>query len=210
MCMQKLEKSLQDSIFHRPCCINSLTPVNIFYSCKDWLCLEFTDRDDDNDDDEDMAPNNPLLLWNPTTREVKHVPGNSIVKSNGHSYIGFGFSLRVKDYKIVRIHVDELNEKVDGVEVYSMSTNLWKEIGFVKDLDNVTMNSSTITVGGEMEWYGWKREREDKQEDNYDMMVKFDIASEKFSVSYEPDLSARLLFHNYIRLSARGMRSLSC
>ncbi|XP_054778151.1 probable F-box protein At5g47300 [Prosopis cineraria] len=153
--------------------INSLSPVNVFYSRKDLFCLEFADCDM-------ISPNNPLLLWNRRIRKVQKVPQTSATNFKGrHSCVGFGFSSKINDYKIVRIYVPEN----DRVEVYSLSTDSWKEIKPGNVLEGLRISLRTVTMhNGLMYWFAWKQEREDRNEINYDMLVSFDIVKEIFSL----------------------------
>ncbi|KAI9090248.1 hypothetical protein K1719_028794 [Acacia pycnantha] len=73
---------------------------------------------------------------------------------------GFGFSLLVNDYRIVRLCASSLDKLVYEVEVFSVSTGSWKEE--VENLEGVTLSRSYgFTTDGAIFWFGSKPEPED-------------------------------------------------
>ncbi|XP_054779236.1 putative F-box protein At3g10430 [Prosopis cineraria] len=165
--------------------IDSLEDASIVGSCNGLLCVEI-------DEDDGSIP--PLLLWNPATTAVRHVPRNRNDFIDYHDWVeGFGFSPIVNDYKIVRTYAefddgfdDEL-KGVEAVEVFSLSRGSWEGID-IGNLKGVNLHSDTVTANGAMFWFGSKLGSKDEGEDDVEMIVSFDIAKEVFTLIPRPDL----------------------
>ncbi|GMH15983.1 hypothetical protein Nepgr_017824 [Nepenthes gracilis] len=75
-----------------------------------------------------------IVLWNPAIREVRVLPNNLRREEKvQRSRIGFGYDPKTNDYKVVRIFLYwDKKRRADcidqSVEVYSLSTNMWREI----------------------------------------------------------------------------------
>ncbi|XP_028753103.1 uncharacterized protein LOC114712723 [Neltuma alba] len=126
-----------------------------------------------------------LFLWNPATRRIRQVH-STVYDFEGRIYVGYGFSPIVSDYKILRAYVPEDEDEVNRVEVYSLSTQRWKEIKF-ENLKGVNLNSDTVTANGAMFWY-------DMEED---LVVSFDIAMEAFTLIPMPPLDKSHKYSGY-------------
>ncbi|XP_054778167.1 F-box/kelch-repeat protein At3g23880-like [Prosopis cineraria] len=92
--------------------------------------------------------------------------------------VGFGFSPIVNDYKIVISREKELDQEDNRVEVYSLSTGLWREVK-VEDFGGVRLHSHPVTANGSIFWPG------DDSEDDW-MIIAFDITMEVFSLLPPP------------------------
>ncbi|XP_028755888.1 putative F-box/LRR-repeat/kelch-repeat protein At1g11620 [Neltuma alba] len=142
------------------------------------LCVDISD---------DRASHPALLLCNPAIREVRPVPTTSGVITGS---IGFGFSPIVNDYKIVRIYVNEMFEKV---EVYSVKTGSWKgvELGI---FDGLKITSCSFTANGDIFWFGFTLEEEEDEigyivgGNGHHVIISFDIAMEVFTLLPMPNL----------------------
>jgi F-box interacting protein len=96
---------------------HDIDDLGVYGPCNGIFCLHggFEDRDD------------PLVLWNPATRESKalpviHRPPEVLISFN----FGFGFDPKANDYKVVRI-LNFSSLKCE-VEVYSLRTDSWRVI----------------------------------------------------------------------------------
>ncbi|KAK4259917.1 hypothetical protein QN277_006196 [Acacia crassicarpa] len=126
-----------------------------------------------------------LLLWNPATRDKGLVPTNINDFGDQFSwnkiFVGFGFSPIINDYKIVMFRFSY--RAVDWVELYSLTSESWKEVkcGTLAGLMNLW--DQTVTANGVMYWFGWL-ERHGSRDVT---IVSFDIANEVFTLIPSPD-----------------------
>ncbi|KAK4259405.1 hypothetical protein QN277_005743 [Acacia crassicarpa] len=124
-----------------------------------------------------------LLVWNPATREIRHVP-NPIKHKIQYFALGFGFSPVDNDYKILvsleRADIDSLS---NPLEVYSLRTGSWKEIK-VEDFGGLGISDFAATVDGAMFWFGHKVTNIAENDFfAYDeMVVSFDMVMEVFTL----------------------------
>ncbi|XP_054789768.1 putative F-box protein At3g10430 [Prosopis cineraria] len=120
-----------------------------------------------------------LFVWNPATREVRRVSRAVSSFEDEEFYVGFGFSPSVGDYKIVKIGVSGNDCLVNQVEAYSLSIGSWREVEF-GNLDGVAITSNGFTSNGSIFWIG-SRLGVGEDEDDFDLIVSFDIAMEVFT-----------------------------
>ncbi|KAJ1410227.1 Galactose oxidase/kelch, beta-propeller [Sesbania bispinosa] len=162
-----------DFKFHKPPQFTS-PPGRIIGSCNGLLCLRHTEQP-------------PMLsLWNPATRQVKHVPETLIdVKTNSY-HVGFGFSPLVNDYKMLRISVFDEDQflspyeaMVNRAEVYSLTTGSWKEID-ASNLQSLYLVTNPVTVNGAIFWHAISSYY------GYGFVVSFDIGEEAFTLLEAP------------------------
>ncbi|KAI9112021.1 hypothetical protein K1719_016917 [Acacia pycnantha] len=119
-----------------------------------------------------------FIVWNPLTRDVREVPESR--SRNVHPCVlGFGFSPIVNDYKIVAVY-REVDGRICGSDVYSLSRNSWKEIE-IGNLDDVTCSDSTVSVNGVIFSYGVKSKKY--------VIVSFDTTAQVFDLIPLPPLS---------------------
>ncbi|CAA3030594.1 F-box kelch-repeat At3g23880-like [Olea europaea subsp. europaea] len=77
-----------------------------------------------------------FFLWNPATREIKDMPKTPIrlsrefVHKPNNALYGFGFDLKTRDYKVVKMLWSDYKDGVGEyrVYVYTLSTNSWRKI----------------------------------------------------------------------------------
>ncbi|XP_054797553.1 F-box/kelch-repeat protein At3g23880-like [Prosopis cineraria] len=178
-----LDRNMQLLEVHNAPLIDYFSDVHIFGSSNGLLCLLLIDDD---------SSYRSILLWNPATREARHVP-ITMSDFQGVCDIGFGYSPIVDDYKIVIIYSrrDGAPFKVNQVEVYSLSTKSWKEIEFGV-LEGVSVSTETVTANGSMFWFGFNVDEDDDEDiyefDDYGSIVSFDIANEVFTLIPMPDI----------------------
>ncbi|XP_028785360.1 putative F-box protein At3g10430 [Neltuma alba] len=132
-----------------------------------------------------------LLVWNPATRETRLVSELVDGCVDRTLHVGFGFSQTVNDYKIVKICDSENDFLVNEVEVYSLNRGTWKEVEFGK-LDGVGMISGGFAFNGAIFWVGLKL-AVDEDEDDIDIIVSFDIATEVFTLIPMPPLPSPVI-----------------
>ncbi|KAK4256281.1 hypothetical protein QN277_009166 [Acacia crassicarpa] len=174
---------------------NSLRNTGIVGSCNGLLCLEIHQFN---------QSFLSLLLWNPATTAVRHVPRTRTDFFDFDDWVtAFGFSPIVNDYKIVRTYA-EFCDGVTQVEVFSLNRGTWKAID-IGNLKGVRLKSETVSANGAIFWagvnlVGEKKESEDnidfqededyieEAEDEVDVIVSFDIAKEVFTVIPWPEL----------------------
>ncbi|KAK1401165.1 F-box domain-containing protein [Heracleum sosnowskyi] len=134
-----------------------------------------------------------LYIWNPATREVKHVHEHTYINiykmSNiNQGSLGFCFDISSSDYKVVRIVTEHRFAPVmSRVEVYSLIKNYWKEIK-VDDFE-VESNCPAI-VKGSIYWivkHGLVYRRPSA-------LLSFDVKSENFCTISLPD---SIMSHKY-------------
>ncbi|XP_028785357.1 F-box/LRR-repeat/kelch-repeat protein At2g27520-like [Neltuma alba] len=167
--------------FQNPPSIDSLQCANLIGSSNGLVCVEF---------DESGTSPFSLLLWNPTTTKVRKIP-RAINDFKGNCILGFGYCQIINDHKIVRVY--EFDLKVNGVEVYSLSTNSWKEIKY-KNLKGKRLFHDTVTVNGTMFWHG-----------SENSIVSFDIETEEFRlipmpVIYPQALTVLTVYENKLAM----------
>ncbi|XP_028755838.1 F-box/LRR-repeat/kelch-repeat protein At2g27520-like [Neltuma alba] len=138
--------------------------VSIIGSSNGLLCVTIHEN-------ESVISPSSLLLWNPSTRDVREVPNSRTIDS---CVLGFGFSSSLNDYKIVVIDGMDCE-----VEVYSLKTDSWKEIEYVNLLDDVFISPNTVvSFDGAIFWNGQKPGNKRK----VGVIVSFDIVMEAFSL----------------------------
>ncbi|KAK4259384.1 hypothetical protein QN277_005722 [Acacia crassicarpa] len=145
-------------------------------SCNGLICLALST----------LPPTLFLYVWNPAIREARLVHGGEDYLEDENFHIGFGFSSTVNDYKIVKIRDCDYGCLVSHVEVYSLNIGTWKEVEFGK-LDDVVISSDGFNFNGAIFWIGSKLGA-DEDEDDIDIIVSFDIATELFTLIPMPPL----------------------
>ncbi|KAI9084683.1 hypothetical protein K1719_033327 [Acacia pycnantha] len=116
---------------------------------------------------------------------------------NHHKYSGFGFSLIINDYKIVKCSVRHF---VVQAEVYSLRTGLWRKVE-VGNLEGVYgLRVGSFPCNGAIFWIGQKEDVEGHNKSLLDLIVSFDIVKEAFTLTPFPPKTPR----------QRGYNTLAC
>ncbi|KAI9110461.1 hypothetical protein K1719_018327 [Acacia pycnantha] len=120
-----------------------------------------------------------LCVWNPAIREVFHVARPLSSDRRGLSSIGFGFSPIVNDYKIVRLFYSIDSRVAHKVEVFALSTRLWKKVEVGK-LECVIppVHYYGLSFNGAIFWFSFNLEVGKNQYG----VVSFDVATEVFTL----------------------------
>ncbi|KAL3567716.1 hypothetical protein D5086_030367 [Populus alba] len=118
-----------------------------------------------------------VVLWNPSTRESKKLPGPSSFLNKDFS-TGLGYDSSTDDYKmVIASSATATGSDQIMVEVFTLKTNTWR---------TVQGSLSGITLGGRYEgvfWNGallWLGKQEGGAAHDLDVIVPFDIEEEKF------------------------------
>ena len=90
-----------------------------------------------------------LFLWNPSTREVRQLPGVVNGKRGAH-YFAFGFIPIANDYKIVKVL--KSRNLIKPVLVYSLKTDSWRKIKFGDTLKGVEFFYTNAYTNGSIFW----------------------------------------------------------
>ncbi|XP_027338906.1 putative F-box protein At3g16210 [Abrus precatorius] len=176
-----------DFTVHHPQFIDFTSPdAMIVGSCNGLLCVRHS--------------NYKLSLFNPATRQIRHIP-ETLIHVKSCYYVGFGFSPVVNDYKIVRISLSELNDedgivvldnvRVNRAEVYSLRTGSWKEIDALV-LQSLGLWSNSVTNNGAIFWQATMTESD------HEFVISFDIAEEVFTLLEGPPTSPAICYSHVL------------
>ncbi|GMY35147.1 F-box protein CPR1-like [Fagus crenata] len=150
--------------------------LNIVGSCNGLLCINPC-----------IYPkNNGLVLWNPSTRELRELPGTPIeFPTRSHKCLstlyGFGYDSFADDYKLVRVVAFATESYETEVKLYSLRTNSWKRI---EDFPySVPNKCHGIFVSGALHWLV---SSEDDLVCTY-FVTSLDLAEEKYGLLQLPD-----------------------
>lgn len=125
-----------------------------------------------------------ICLWNPATRQYKHLPPPLYVSNNSYIYdLGFSFDSVWSDCKVVRIGHEYDSPPL--VEVYSANADSWRKIE-AQLLVGLDYLSYGTTVKGFQYWY-----------DGYmSVLLSFDVHNEVFSSIALPYIEESVKTHN--------------
>ncbi|XP_060182199.1 F-box protein At3g07870-like [Lycium barbarum] len=120
-----------------------------------------------------------IILWNPTIRKTLSLPKPCIVISSPKMYfcLGFGFDLKTQDFKVGRIaYLQGTNAEV---EVYSLSTGVWKTVNS-KGINGklVKYFYTTTYLNGAIHWVSYRKKKNGKFTNS---LLVFDLSDETFS-----------------------------
>lgn len=130
-----------------------------------------------------------ILLWNPTNRHLKLLP-KSQVEPPPDAYpfdtcVGFAFENETNDYKVLAYKHMCLpsSSTVAHAEVYTLSTNKWKEIDVGEEFQptgNLPYSSSKPSIDGIFSWF---------EVDNHveKVIFSFNMKNEVFKKTKLPD-----------------------
>ncbi|KAK4259388.1 hypothetical protein QN277_005726 [Acacia crassicarpa] len=172
-----LDSEMQVWEFPKPPLHDYLKPDKIVGSCNGLLCVQINDPH--------VSPH-PLLVWNPSIREVRLVPAINFHQDYEDYNIGFGFSPIINDYKIVIACNSQCYTEISAVQVYSLISGSWRELQFSLNCTEC-LSDESVTVNGIMFWLGSKRVGKDTDDDEV-QIVSFDLANEVFTSIATPKL----------------------
>ncbi|XP_071703154.1 F-box protein CPR1-like [Rutidosis leptorrhynchoides] len=155
-----------------PIDINISNPASVSGSCNGLICLSF------------LPLGWVILLWNPATMVFKDLPISTIDRPQHdrptHVMLGFGFDDVVKDYKVLRIiHYGFMSKQV---EIFSLSTNSWREINPGFDDFLTPMSACRVFLNGNLHWPAF----DSRGLDDARVIVCFDFHEEVFHYIMPP------------------------
>ncbi|XP_028768321.1 F-box/kelch-repeat protein At3g06240-like [Neltuma alba] len=163
--LSSLNREMQVLEFQNPPIVDPLMRFwRIVHSSNGLFCLELIMADE----------SDSFWLWNPAIRDVRQVPKSLNHYECEDFSVGFGFSLVVNDYKIVKLFI--INLLVFQVEVYALTTGFWRKVKF-RNLEGISlMSDSGFTYNGSIFWVGLQVGIDPG------LIVSFDVAMEVFTL----------------------------
>ena len=176
-----------------------LTPgrAQIVGSCNGLLCLA--------DIGKLSISKDFIYLRNPSIKKFKRLP-DSCLGQLDFVTLGFAYHPENNDYKVLRISSYPGMEPhlADQIEVYTLSSDSWRKVGMSLRANVVVyFNNFPLPiplVSGALHWMA--RVIEDKCKS--DMIVSFDVNSEKFSLLGMPDGSKKIVRFQTCLASLKG------
>ncbi|KAF3958253.1 hypothetical protein CMV_016820 [Castanea mollissima] len=151
-----------------------------------------------------------IYLWNPSIKKFKRLPDSCLGQLGlvqlSCVTLGFAYHPENNDYKVVRIssYPGMKPHLTDQVEVYTLSSDSWRKIGMsLRANVMVYVNnfpSPMPVVSGALHWMARVVEDECKS----DMIVSFDVNSEKFRLLGMPDGSKSIVRFQTCLASLKG------
>ena len=125
-----------------------------------------------------------IYLCNPSIRKFKKLP-HTCVGDLDDVTLGFAYYSENNDYKVVRISNTPLS--APEIEVYTLSSDSWKRVKFLLRAFNVRFYVVLLVplVSGALHWMAHITEGE--EDHRSDLIMAFDVNSEKFSKLALPD-----------------------
>ncbi|XP_059283117.1 F-box/kelch-repeat protein At3g23880-like [Lycium ferocissimum] len=127
-----------------------------------------------------------IILWNPAIRRSITLPNPHVQFGSYKSHIclGFGFDQKTHDHKVMRIAYLHDNHGANTVlppkvEVYSLSTGLWKTVNS-KDIHCKIIERfyTSVYLSGAIHWISYT---ENEGGEFTNSLLVFDLSEEKFS-----------------------------
>ncbi|XP_075076029.1 F-box/kelch-repeat protein At3g23880-like [Nicotiana tabacum] len=136
---------------------------------------------------------NLLVLWNPRISRCLTLSTPAHCCDNVWTYkfvFGFGFAIKMRDYKVVKVaytHGDYQDLAPPKVEVYALSSGIWKEFdGFIPDTGVIEYFWTQAVVCGKVHWTAYKRTGEGRRVEN--LIMVFDLNDEIFQELSLPEV----------------------
>ncbi|GLT32202.1 hypothetical protein SLA2020_068860 [Shorea laevis] len=173
-----------------------------------------------------LAVDDDVVLLNPGIRQSRRLPETCIRSSDGdwdRDYftcsVGFGYDPRSSDYKVVRIWNSNVDDHV-RIEVYTMSSNSWREIfSFVEYFADYFvwgterkryLNGSCYWLGQE-EYYSEDEPDSDEEGNDSEIIVSFDMSNEVFQkISTPDDFHSRGFYNNGLHILKGSLSLVQC
>ncbi|XP_071702775.1 F-box protein At3g07870-like [Rutidosis leptorrhynchoides] len=151
--------------------------LDVCGSCNGLICLRI------------LPLGSVILLWNPATRVFKDLPISPLGRFKidpSSVLLGFGFDDVVKDYKVLRIVDLDVMQK--RVEMYSLSTNSWREVETsVPFIISNEESQCSVFLNGKFHWTAIGFLDVHDRLDEKRMIVCFDICDEVLSYLNPPE-----------------------
>ncbi|KAK6928164.1 F-box associated domain, type 1 [Dillenia turbinata] len=126
-----------------------------------------------------------IILWNPSSREVKDLPPVSLENYLG---IGFGFDPKTKDYKVFIPRSCPQNINEGEVDLYSLKSNTWRKLNklhgrFPFGFPNWPLPRTCWTLNGVFYWLCNPFQKR--------LIIAFDIVHETFHQIPAPNIQVQ-------------------
>ncbi|XP_030462547.1 F-box/kelch-repeat protein At3g23880-like [Syzygium oleosum] len=125
--------------------ISPMGNYRVVGSCNGLTCVTYANPEDGN---------LMIFMWNLFTRKYKAVQSSPLDFVDTHMVLGFGYSDKINDYKVIRITY--FHDKYRGYlgrlerEVDSLRTDLWRTVEF--DIGCEFSDLSTVSLNGNLNW----------------------------------------------------------
>ena len=177
-----------------------VTPT-IVGSCNGLLCLQVLDPRQEME---------PLVLWNPATRQYAFVDKQAAITDPPIFSLGFGFDEESNDYKIVKILASCEGDPAAKAapllslyaQVFSKGSGRWRgekeggRRGSVSGLTRLRTIQSPVAADGALHWIGFKRDG-DNHRKSMNIILSFDLRDEVLQVREAPIRSGYLALYKW-------------
>jgi F-box interacting protein len=133
-----------------------------------------------------------LILWNPSTNEFKAIPSSPAESKDFYAFGDVtlhhhlvGYDCIKDDYKVIRFidcDVDDYDFYFEPFfpfwEIYSLSSNLWREIDVDMPLFYHNENDPLVSMDGVSHWWN--------KDETHTYLVSFDFSNESFTTTPIP------------------------
>nr|GFA40890.1 hypothetical protein [Tanacetum cinerariifolium] len=110
------------------------------------------------------------VLWNPSLRKCVGIPILNVVDSRvGYTRIGFGVCPHTNDPKLVKINVIETPSRRWEVQVFTLTSRVWKTVFTGAPFRSCTLMTGPVFVDGIIYW-----------STRASFILSFDLKSDKF------------------------------
>ncbi|PWA84563.1 F-box domain-containing protein [Artemisia annua] len=123
-----------------------------------------------------------ILLWNPTTQEMRLIPDKSTSFSDGTRFYGLGYDLINDEYKMVRA-CHSISSKSISSEVFDLKSDSWRTVQ-VSHMDINSPDEIGILSNGAVHWLV----RHSDDSDKHDTILSFDMKDEIFIETALPNV----------------------
>nr|XP_023926064.1 F-box/kelch-repeat protein At3g06240-like [Quercus suber] len=131
-----------------------------------------------------------IYLWNPSIRKFKKLP-DSCLRKLDFVIVGFAYHSEKNDYKVLRISSYPAARQPipDKIEAYTLSSDSWRRVGMSLRASVMVRDYCSRLpfplVSGALHWISRVIEGEEERES--EVIMSFDVNSEKFRMLRMPD-----------------------
>ncbi|KAL0456531.1 UNVERIFIED_CONTAM: F-box protein [Sesamum latifolium] len=149
-----------------------------------------------------IRPSTAIALCNPSLARTQTLPVSPLISSSYYPdgrYVGFGFDIH-KDLKVVQLLISNSGSK-PYVEVYSQSTNTWKELDHEIPNDMYVKNAIMPYKNGSLSFSHWLAFKKLRPADdaNYSIL-SFNVQNEVFERTPLPPSVHDAAYENQVKL----------
>ncbi|XP_055961380.1 F-box/kelch-repeat protein At3g06240-like [Mercurialis annua] len=118
-----------------------------------------------------FGPDSQITIWNPSTGQSRRLPAAPGSFPDDKMSYGFGYDLKLDDYKLVRIASSASCIEVQ-MEIFNLKANTWRTVHNLNCCVRL-QGGSIVALNGVLHWLVG-------QENEGMMIISFDLAEEKF------------------------------